>query len=313
LLIEEAEALGEPPEDPLLPFSVLHSVWWANYVAFNGVVMRELAAQLLGLAEKQGATTPLMIGHRVMGNSLLHAGNIPECRVHFDQAIELYNSDQHRSLVTRFGQDLKVIVLSWRALAQWVLGYPEAALADANEAIRHAREIGHAATLMHALGIAPLVLVARGDYSTANLLSDEVIAVADEKGALFWKVFGMRLRGQCLALTGRASHAVEVLTSTANAYRSTGSTALVPLDQLYFAKAYAELGQFAVAGSCADEAMTAMQINKDRLWEAEVLRMAGEVAFSSPEPDAPKAQAYFGRTLSVARQQQAKSWNSAPP
>jgi hypothetical protein len=46
-LIQEAEALGEPPEDPLLLFSVLHGVWWANYVALNGVVMRELAAQLL--------------------------------------------------------------------------------------------------------------------------------------------------------------------------------------------------------------------------------------------------------------------------
>jgi hypothetical protein len=113
-----------------------------------------------------------MIGHRVMGNSMLHAGNIAECRVHFDQAIALYNPDQHRSLVTRFGQDMKVIVLSWRALAQWLLGYPEAALADANQAIKYAREIGQAATLMYALGIAPLVLVARGDYATAELLSE---------------------------------------------------------------------------------------------------------------------------------------------
>jgi predicted ATPase len=54
--------------------------------------------------------------------------------------------------------------------------------------------------------------------------------------------------------------------------------------------------------------MTAMQVNKDRLWEAEVLRMAGEVAFNSPEPDAAKAQASFERALAVAREQQAKSW-----
>jgi hypothetical protein len=43
LLIEEAEALGEPPEDPLLLFSVLYGIWVANYVAFNADVMRELA------------------------------------------------------------------------------------------------------------------------------------------------------------------------------------------------------------------------------------------------------------------------------
>ena len=308
LLIEEAEALGEPPEDPLLLFSVLHGVWWANYVAFNGDVMRDLAEQLLGLAEKQGAIAPVMIGHRAMGNSLLHAGKIAECRAHFDHAIALYNPEQHRALATRFGQDMKVIVLSWRALAQWLLGYPEAALADANEAIRYAREIGHAATLMYALGIAPLVLVVRGDYATASQLSDEVIALAEEKRALFWKVFGMRLRGQCLALTGRATEAVEVLTSAADAYRSTGSTALVPLDQLYFATAYAELGQFADASACIGDATAALQKNKDRLWEAEVLRMTGEVAFNSSEPSVGQAEAHFERALFVARQQQAKSW-----
>ena len=56
LLIEQAEALGEPPEDPLLLFSVLYGFWVANYVAFNGDVMRQLAAQFLALAEKQRAT-----------------------------------------------------------------------------------------------------------------------------------------------------------------------------------------------------------------------------------------------------------------
>ena len=78
LLIEQAEALGEPPQDPLLLFSVLYSFWVARFVAFNGDVMRELAAQFLALAEKQGATVPLMIGHRLMGMSLLNTGDIAE-------------------------------------------------------------------------------------------------------------------------------------------------------------------------------------------------------------------------------------------
>ena len=68
LLIEHAEALGEPPEDPLLLFSVLYGFWVTNFVAFNGDVVRELAAQFLALAEKQGATVPLMIGHRLVGD-----------------------------------------------------------------------------------------------------------------------------------------------------------------------------------------------------------------------------------------------------
>jgi hypothetical protein len=56
------------------------------------------------------------------------------------------------------------------------------------------------------------------------------------------------------------------------------------------------------------EAMTAMETTKERWCEAEVNRIAGEIALKSPELDKPKAEAYFERAVSVARQQQAKSW-----
>jgi len=60
LLIEQAEALGEPPEDPLLLFSVLNGFWLANYVAGNGDAICEVANEFLAIAEKQGTIVPLM-------------------------------------------------------------------------------------------------------------------------------------------------------------------------------------------------------------------------------------------------------------
>jgi predicted ATPase len=120
-------------------------------VAFNGEVVRELATQFLALAEKQEATAPLMIGHRNMGMSLLYAGDFAEGRAHYDQALALYDPAEHRPLATRFGQDVRVSVLSARAQALWLLGYPEAALAGTEQALKEAREIGQAATLMYAL------------------------------------------------------------------------------------------------------------------------------------------------------------------
>ena len=57
LFIEQSEALGEPPEDPLLLFSALYGVWVVNYVVFNGDICRDLAAQFLTLAEKKRATS----------------------------------------------------------------------------------------------------------------------------------------------------------------------------------------------------------------------------------------------------------------
>jgi class 3 adenylate cyclase len=141
VLIEQAETLGESPEDPLLLFSVLHSFWTANFVAFNGDALRELAGQFLTLAEKQKATVPVMIGHRIMG-SVLHTGAFAEGRAHLDRAIALYDPAKHRLLATRFGQDVRVAALSYRSWALWLLGYPEAALSDTSQALKDARSIG---------------------------------------------------------------------------------------------------------------------------------------------------------------------------
>ena len=47
---------------------------------------------------------------------------------------------------------------------------------------------------------------------------------------------------------------------------------------------------------------------KKTWFEADVYRIAGEVALKSRLPDVAKAEACFERALSVARVQQAKSW-----
>ena len=92
-----------------------------------------------------------MIGHRLMGSFTCVDRRPRESRAHFDQALALYDPAEHRPLATRFGQDVSVVILAYRSCALWFLGYPEAALADAERALKHAREIGQAATLMYAL------------------------------------------------------------------------------------------------------------------------------------------------------------------
>jgi predicted ATPase len=308
LYIERAEALGEPPEDPLLLFSVLYGFWAANNIAFNGDVVRDLAAQFLALAEKQAATVPLMIGHRLMGLSLLSTGYIAEGRAHHDEAIALYDPAEHRPLATRFGQDIGVAILCIRSWALWFLGYPDAALRDTEHAVNDAREIGQAATLTYALYHASGPHIWRGNYAAANALVDELIALADEKGILYWKALGMLQQAWLLALTGRASDAIEMLVSGMTARRLTGATAGGPSYLSYLAEVYADLDQFNDAWRCIDEAITSVETTKERWWEAEIHRVAGKLTLMSPEPDAAKAEAYFERALTIAREQKAKSW-----
>ena len=133
LLIEQAERLGEPPEDPLLLFSVLYGFWYVNLATFNGDVLRDLATQFLALAEKQRATIPLMVGHRLVATSSQCTGDFLDSRAHYDEVLALYDPAEHGSLAKRFGQDIRVMVLSFRSTALWMLGYPEAALAGVDQ------------------------------------------------------------------------------------------------------------------------------------------------------------------------------------
>jgi predicted ATPase len=290
-------------------FLVLAGFFRANVVAFNGDVCRDLAAQFLALAEKQKASSPLvMIGHSFLGVSSVMVGGIAKGRAQLDQAIALYDPTEHRPLATRFGEDPRVASLYWRSKALWLLGYPKTARVDIHQALKDARESGHAASLFFALAAFFTVDIYCGNYTTANARVDELLALADEKDAAFWRTRGMLGRGWLLGLTGKASDAVQMITSGITAWRSAGATQYLPSWLSYLAAAHAELGQLDEAWRYIGEAMSTIETTKESWFEAEVYRIAGEIARKSPEPDTVKAEAYFERALAVARAQQAKSW-----
>jgi predicted ATPase len=177
-----------PPEDPLLQFSVLYALWLTVCEAFNGDVARERAAQILALAEKQGGKVPLMLGHRAMGVTLLLTGNFAEAVVHEDQIVALYDPVEHRSLATWFLQDPRVGALMYRSMMMTCL-----------------------------------TQLISGNYAIAKAQSDELIALAEEKGSAYWKNLGMLRRASLLALTGKASDAVGIFASVIPAMRLTGT------------------------------------------------------------------------------------------
>jgi predicted ATPase len=306
-LIEQAEWLGEPPDDPSLLLSALFGQWIVNFINFNGDVARELAARFLALGEKEGAAVPRMIGHRTMASTLAFMGDLVDAKAHYNESLALYRPAEHRRLMTRFGQDLRVTCLAFRSMASWLLGYPQAALDDAECALMEARQIEHAATLMFTLNFPILINTYCGNYHAADERLKELVAMAEEKGAPFRKAEGVLRRGYILTLTG-AAKAVEIVTAGIDLWRSAGSTIFTPEHEFMLAIAHADSGQFDEAWRCIERAMTAMHATRERWCEAEALRVAGEIALKSPQRDVAKAQAYFEHSLTVARAQQARSW-----
>jgi predicted ATPase len=142
-----------------------------------------------------------------------------DSRAHYDQALSLYDGDKHRSWTTRFGQDVLVSILSFRSITLWMLGYPEAALTDVDQIVKHARKMDHAASLIYALAVTSVPHLLVGNYASVTAQTDEAVAMAEEIGEVFWKQMGAIVQGYVLALTGKASEAIHQITSGIAAYR----------------------------------------------------------------------------------------------
>ena len=241
-------------------------------------------------------------------NALALMGDFVHGKEHYDRALAIYDPAEHGPLMTRSGRDIGVALLSSRSNCLWALGYPTAALNDVERAVKTARETGQATTLMFALHAAGYDHISCGNYAVANARVDELLALADERAAPYWKASGTAMRGLLLALSGKASDAVRAITSGITSLRSSEATLREPFYLSHLAIAHAELSQLDNAWSCIDHAIETIERSKEKWSEAEVNRIAGEIALKSPEPGVGKAEAYFERALAVARAQQAKSW-----
>ena len=113
------------------------------------------------------------MAHTIMGHTLLNGGNFNEARGHYDKGIALYDPCEHRPLATLFGQDIQVAILSYRSLALWLLGFPEAALKDAENAVKYGRETGQAASLMFVLYVTAIFHILCG-HSVATAQAQQV-------------------------------------------------------------------------------------------------------------------------------------------
>jgi predicted ATPase len=233
--------------------------------------------------------------------------NTPRWRSAQRVAITCWHTIPSATLGRNFQSGARRVFGRTETLVRWLLGHPDSAAAEADQTLNAARESGHTGTLMYSLfWMSPLNLLLR-NYATASARGQELLVLAEQKAASFLIAGATTFQGCILAAAGEAADAVQMITAGLTALQTTGTTFWRPLYVSYLAKAYAELGKFADARRCVDEAATAVRTTKETTFEAEVHRIAGEIEIMSPERDAAKAEMYFDRALAVARKQQAKS------
>ena len=90
---------------------------------------RELAEQLIPLAQRTQDSVRLQEAHFSLGTVLYATGEWVSARAHYEQAIALSGPQQRRSVIARDEMDFGAFSLPYLATILWWLGYPDQALA----------------------------------------------------------------------------------------------------------------------------------------------------------------------------------------
>lgn len=294
---------------------------------------RDLAEESLTLA--QGVRDPVLLleAHITLGSILFCLGEFVSARLHLEEGLALYSRQQHRSMILNRGCDCEVFGATWLAWTLWMLGYPDRALAKSHEALHLAQELSHTYSLALALFFAAVLHMCRREATCAQERLDTAMALSKEHGFVRWLAGGMMVRGWALAEQGALEEGIEQLKQGLAAWRAMGGELALPHFLSTLAEAYGKGGRAHEGLRVLEEAQAISHKNAERRFEAELLRIRGELLWQQiagaglkpapteasmvPEADAAPTSRWprlsevercFRQAIDVAHHQQARSW-----
>jgi predicted ATPase len=269
---------------------------------------RELGEQLLQLAQRVRTQLPLLLAHRVLGQTLAFLGEFSSAQEHLDRGMTLYDPEQHHSLASVYGQDQGVICRSWAALTLWCLGYPDQALQRSREALTLAQELAHPFSLAYAICFAGMFSQLRREVQAAQERATAEITLCTEQGFALYSARGKILRGWTMTAQRQGAEGIAQMCQGLASYQATGASVFRPYYLAFLAEAHGKLGQAEKGLSMLADALAAVHKAGERFYEAELYRLKGELLLVRSTENPGEAEACFRQALDVASRQQAKAW-----
>jgi len=283
----------------------LFGLWAFHNFGGNLKTAQELGEDLLALAERRQDPAATLMAHTSLGITLSYSGQLRRALEHCTLGVAVFDPALR---LPAFLAQARTSCRTWLALALALTGRPELALRAIDEAVAAARESKQTVALSNALIGAGVLAAILGDSIAAMAWSEELIALANQEGfglALSWANIQ---HGYALALEGKTGPGIaQMLEGRATVQAARALTALAQ-SGCWLAESYATAGQSQDARKALAEAFAAMENTGERLFESELHRVRGEIAFLSDPPDSNEADRCFRIAIDMARNSGATLW-----
>jgi predicted ATPase len=296
-------------------FPVIWGLWAAHFSQGKVRTASEDAEQLLLLAQQGQNSDCLVLAHEAVGGALLYRGDLLAAQQHLDQALGCYNPQQPSDIVVSYGIDARVGCLGFCAWALSLLGYPAQARQKVSKVLTLTQEIAHPHSRAFALFFAVGFHQFHGETQVAQEHAETLVTLSRVQEFPYFWALGIIQQGQLLLRQGqreegraRIQQGMDALKEVETELGQTGWLASL-------ADNFGKAGQVEDGLAILAEAEAAMHRSGERLYEAELYRLKGELTLQQCKVQSAKckmghlpseAEGYFHKAIEVARHQSAK-------
>ena len=301
--LDLCKELGSGPQI----FAVLNGLVGAHLMGGEIQKARAVAQDLLALATERNDKTALLMGHRVLGMSLFMLGELAQAKRELQEAMALYDPEQHAPLALIFSHDFK-------ATAQVYLGVVTALCGDIDEGVGHSHDaLGYAQDLRHPHSICYVLSFLAGTYLCAGNpqaafpVADRTVTQSNEHGFPQWVAGGLMLRGWARLGLGELEAGLADIRSSIRALEKTGTLIWMQFSHYLLARALAADHQWSKAAEIVDRLSAEIRAGGGRWYEAEVTRLRGDILRGQHKP-VSEVEACYEFAIATARRQGARMW-----
>jgi predicted ATPase len=266
---------------------------------------RPLSNQLLILTKTEDDSALRLQAHHSAWFTRFYAGEPAPAYGHCAEGRRLYDFERHRSHAFLYGgHDPGVCAHLNGAWLEWLLGYPDKALASVDYGVRLGQRLAHPLSLHQAFFYGAVLHLFRREPEMVlpYVRAGEVVAT-EQRVALYMEP--EILRSGAILDQGAVRQAAASLGESLAARQAIGRRLHGPYQLALLSEGLARAGDRDAAVAALAEAKAAIETSGQRWWEAEIHRLRGMLLL--PSQRFTECEACFERALDVARQQQARS------
>ena len=219
----------------------------------------------------------------------LYQGKFARCQTIGDELEALYDINRARSYVLTYGDDPVVCAIGHEAYARWVMGYPDRALRTIRKIEVIARELKHPFSEAIYFLRAFMVEDALGDYDGGSSSADAMATLCEEHGFSEMGAVASARQAASIIQRGETAQGIESLRSYADTFRSLNAHAGLTVLLIRLAQVCGENGRIEEALKHLDEALDTMAKTGGYAFQAEAIRLKGEMLFKLSRTDEANA------------------------